>query len=734
MSPERPASSMAEPPLVPGAERFGPRRGHGRGGLQVAVEQRAAGWRRRSGPSRQSLRASATVPPAPASSRRRVCRGLRPEGGAEALVGPLVPVDRVPDLAVARIGRPPHDPAVVGQAGVERAGQAAPQRDQPLEPGGRDEVEQRGGGEEVGRLVAEGLEVGPQVERGGSARPAPASAASPAAISAGSISTRVHRCPAGSSGARRRRVEPVPAPRSIDVRPAPRRGPGGEPVQRGGVGGAGVVGLAQREPGGGEAPAHRAASPPSAASAPSIAAAVSSQRGRRSRAASGAGPEAGAQAGVRQDAAQRLAERGRVAGRDEEPGVGRDGVGDGTSRGGDDRQAAGQALGQRHAVALVERGGDQQVGGGVGGVEAGGVELAGERDAVGEAEVADRRADGRGGGRVAVGAPGEDEPPPQATQARERLEQEPVALARGQRADAEEPRRVAGRGRERGRVGARHRDGEPLPRHAEVRRERARGGRARGDHAAAGGQGPTLARRAAGRHRAGSRPVSRHKGWWTRATRREAVPVARGDRRHGAQRQAVDDRGRPVGKPGQGPVGGGQGGLVREREPVGQAHEAHPPAPPGERGEGPAVVDVAAGAGREVAGMDEGDRPAPQTASSNEAQATWLSRSVTLRPVTFSPPGPRRPALMASRTRPKTCRARNSVVVLRPGEGRQLVEVAVVQLGRAPPSDARARGRCRRRCRSRRCRRSGTRRRRRRWRRAAAGRGRRPRPGSCARS
>src|SRR5262245_56787020 len=83
-----------------------------------------------------------------------------------------------------------------------------------------------------------------------------------------------------------------------------------------------------------------------------------------------------------------------------------------------------------------------------------------------------------------------------------------------------------------------------------------------------------------------------------------------------------------------------------------------------------AIVDVAAGAGIEIARHDEHcsvrHPEAASVLSSNDAEATWDSWSVTRICSTASPPGPRSPLLAAVVNLLKITWARNSVVVLRP--------------------------------------------------------------------
>ena len=201
MSPERPASRWR---AVARARRGTP--GAGRGHVEAARGSRRAarpGWRRRRGRAASRYRASATVPPGPARAGEGYPRP-RPEGGAEALVGPLVPVTASGPRR--RPGRPaPLDPTVVGEAGVAPQARRRRSATSRSSQSAESEVEQRGSGEDVGRLVAEDLEVGPQVEAAEARGRAGELPPRPAAISAESISTKVQRCPAGSRGARQRR-------------------------------------------------------------------------------------------------------------------------------------------------------------------------------------------------------------------------------------------------------------------------------------------------------------------------------------------------------------------------------------------------------------------------------------------------------------------------------------------------------------------------------------------------
>ena len=306
----------------PGASLGTLRRGTGRSPKRHPGSRRAArpGWRRRRG---RAASRSAPARPCPRRARRRRRRRVSAASGPRA--GPKPLSVRWCRLTASRISSSPGsaaplDPTVVGEAGVERACQAPPQRDQPLDPIGRDEVEQRGSGEDVGRLVAEDLEVGPQVE---------------AAVARGRARDRLagrdqrgidlDQGPALPGRQARRQAAQGRAGAGTevdDVRPTPRPRPRRRVRPRGGRRRRGRrrahATRARRR----KAPAHRTASPPRVASAAPIAAAVPSQRGQALARRHGAGPETGTQAGVRQRAAQGLPEGGRVTGGTRSPASG----------------------------------------------------------------------------------------------------------------------------------------------------------------------------------------------------------------------------------------------------------------------------------------------------------------------------------------------------------------------------------------------------------------------------
>ena len=159
-------------------------------------------------------------------------------------------------------------------------------------------------------------------------------------------------------------------------------------------------------------------------------------------------PQRVAQLGVLEPAAERGAEGLRVAGRDEEPAVA-ERLGHPADVGGEHRHAAGQGLGDDHAVGLAVRGEHEQVRGGVRAVERGAGARAREVHAV--AQPAGQRAAldvvGERGGAVeaahARAAPG------QVRHRREAAEQHVVALAARHRRDAQQRAAVGAPRRER---------------------------------------------------------------------------------------------------------------------------------------------------------------------------------------------------------------------------------------------------------------------------------------------
>ena len=174
--------------------------------------------------------------------------------------------------------------------------------------------------------------------------------------------------------------------------------------------------------------------------------AVSDQLGNRSRDALAPRRMLSAKSEIGQEASQGSAKRRRVVRRDQQAGIGPDGVAHRPAGGGDDRQSARQGLGNRHSVAFVERCRDEQIG------------------AVVERRRAPPRRARRGGGRGppsrsrrsarAVRRPWRDRAPgcppdPAATGLRGRRarDEDRVPFARGHRAD--------------GRACARHRRSEP---------------------------------------------------------------------------------------------------------------------------------------------------------------------------------------------------------------------------------------------------------------------------------
>ena len=183
--------------------------------------------------------------------------------------------------------------------------------------------------------------------------------------------------------------------------------------------------------------------PPPAAARAATAAAVSLQRGSAWPAAQDASARrrrSGASAIMSASAAASAA---ASPGGDLDGGRVRHGLGRGAAGRGDDRQAARHRLGQHHAVALVERRRDEDVGA----VHRAAASVAsstraGERDAVREAFGRDER---RERASAACGArssrAGDGEPPLEIRQPGKRPHQDVVALARRDRADGKEPHR-----------------------------------------------------------------------------------------------------------------------------------------------------------------------------------------------------------------------------------------------------------------------------------------------------
>ena len=82
----------------------------------------------------------------------------------------------------------------------------------------------------------------------------------------------------------------------------------------------------------------------------------------------------------------------------------------------------------------------------------------------------------------------------------------------------------------------------------------------------------------------------------------QSIPPRGGDRRHGAQRQTVDDRQHPLRQRGQYLVGLAQRRWSRLRKTGIEPPEFDPPAQRRQSGHDPPVVQIAAGAGIGIAG------------------------------------------------------------------------------------------------------------------------------------
>ena len=366
-------------------------------------------------------------------------------------------------------------------------------------------------------------------------------------------------------------------------------------------------------------------------SAMATADAVSSQPGkvaRRSLAARRSRSRSEASSSQRRSAAPKAC---RVAGRDEEAAVA-ERLGHPADVGGEHRHAAGQGLGDDHAVGLAVRGEDEQVCGGVGAVERGAGARPGEVHAV--AQPGGQRAAldvvGERGGAVeaahARAAPG------QVRHGREAAEQHVVALAARHRRDAQQ----------RGAVGAARREGGGVDAglgHVHLRQpvqvlDPPPGPLARGDDGGGGLQHLALALVL-------ERHVHEHD---------LPQPVRLGDEHVGRRRgdQPVEQHDRAVRQP-----------LERAREIAHDLH-LHRPAERGELVADPAVVGVAAARPRGVVDpLGDEDVDVGHSGRSYEAHATCDSRSVTKIPST---PDPRR----RSASRSATSFASTSVVVFTP--------------------------------------------------------------------
>ena len=217
---------------------------------------------------------------------------------------------------------------------------------------------------------------------------------------------------------------------------------------------------------------------------PAMMRAVSSQRGSFWPAVHDASAMRARRAGIGEQALDRGGERAYFAGRHlERRGFGHR-LGRGAAGGGDDRQPPRHRFGQRHAVALVERWHQEDVGASVVPVELAGVQRPDQIDAIAEAGVANGSLEAGQGLRAAVGGPGDGQPPVVGLERAQRAHQDVVGLARHHGADGQELDRRACAACAGRRLGARLGDGDRRFRHAEVGDQGARRGSAGGDDAA----------------------------------------------------------------------------------------------------------------------------------------------------------------------------------------------------------------------------------------------------------
>ncbi len=93
--------------------------------------------------------------------------GRRSERRPETLVGALMRIDPGGDRRIERIGRREFDPSVIAQRRVKRDRARGDLDREPVQPGLRDEIEQRRGGDQIDRPVKRGFEIAVEVERDG---------------------------------------------------------------------------------------------------------------------------------------------------------------------------------------------------------------------------------------------------------------------------------------------------------------------------------------------------------------------------------------------------------------------------------------------------------------------------------------------------------------------------------------------------------------------------------------
>ena len=268
-----------------------------------------------------------------------------------------------------------------------------------------------------------------------------------------------------------------------------------------------------------------------------------------------------------------------------------------------DRQASTHRLRQHHAVALEQRGHDEDVRGLVEAVERRRYDGAGEADAVVEARRFDRRLEAGDGDGIAVERADDAQAPIEVAQGRQRLDQHAISLSPGDGPDGEELHRRAGSRGARGGIGSRLRNADLLRRDGEVESERAGHRWARHDHVT-------------GQRQRGTLGVAKFAPPVLRKARLEAQRMVhqRDDgaveapdqvRRQGSEGEAIDEEdgiARGAGQPPlrQGEIGRGGGGEAR-----GQLDQADGNAVGRQQLEHAAVVGVAAGGGLDVAGYGE---------------------------------------------------------------------------------------------------------------------------------
>ena len=161
---ERPLGQLGAAPCQPLRTFRGGGRGRHRSDIGPAGEQRIL-HRPIGRPQHPIGAAPLDRKPEMLEALHRACARRRSERRAEALVGPLIQLERGQNIAVERIGRLDRDAAVAGERRIDRQPARSSLDHETFEPFERDQIEQRRRGDEIERRCERELEIPHEIDR-----------------------------------------------------------------------------------------------------------------------------------------------------------------------------------------------------------------------------------------------------------------------------------------------------------------------------------------------------------------------------------------------------------------------------------------------------------------------------------------------------------------------------------------------------------------------------------------